>query len=202
MPNWCSNNVDITGPQAEIARFARNMRGHVASYPSHSHDDKWAAFDDIRKRAQYASPPDVTGDVREFCMNALYPVPDDIRRFPFDCNQAQRVREELGEPPASGGYQWQVDNWGTKWDVDADVTTHPDHIFVTFESAWSPPSAFVQKISEDYPELSFQIEFSEPGANYAGMERYERGECVAEEGGECECYECEQPQGSCKCYEE
>ena len=200
MPNWCDNNIEITGPEAEIARFVQNMRGHEASYPDSSSDDEWAAFDDIRKRAQYASPPDTTGDIKEFCMNALVPVPDDIRRFPFDCRQSKKIREELGEPPDLGGYRWQVHNWGSKWDVDAEVTANTDYIFITFSSAWSPPISFVQKVSEDYPKLSFQIEFSEPGADFAGMERYEGGERIDEEIRECECCECEQPQSLCKCW--
>lgn len=38
----------------------------------------------------------------------------------------------------------------------------------TFDSAWSPPIAFVEKAAELFPLLDFHMEFEERGMGFAG----------------------------------
>ena len=74
-------------------------------------------------------------------------------------------------------YDWNCENWGTKWDVmnaTYDMTEDKTQITLEFNTAWSAPIAFYQKMSE----LGFTIEalYNEPGMEFAGSWNDEGGE--------------------------
>jgi hypothetical protein len=62
--------------------------------------------------------------------------------------------------------------WGTKWDVHYDDNgcfnlDDDDSITISVDTAWSPPEPFCQKLAE-YFDVEVEIEYSEPGCNFAG----------------------------------
>ena len=81
--------------------------------------------------------------------------------------------EELKE---EGWYQWNVDNWGTKWNSDAqDWSVDEDFSTVTFwfDSAWSPPVELYKYITEN-TDFSVEAEYCEEGVGFVG--RFVNGE--------------------------
>lgn len=73
-------------------------------------------------------------------------------------------------------YNWRIENWGTKWDVDADlIFENETTLNYSFESAWSPPVDALQHISKDYPDLIFNIKFEEEGNDFIGYSIYQNG---------------------------
>ena len=68
----------------------------------------------------------------------------------------------------SNWYDFNVANWGTKWDVSADNVAIEDANTVTagFDSAWAPPT----RAYEQLMELGFEIEafYYEPGMCFVG----------------------------------
>ena len=89
-------------------------------------------------------------------------------------------------------YDWRVENWGTKWgtgrEIYADEGSASSQSF-SFDTAWSPPTALVRKVSEDFPGLLFRVEYAEPGMCFAGFEEYHAGEMIAGSHGKLEAYE-------------
>lgn len=185
MPNWCNNTLNVSGDEKSIAALLTTARGRHAGYvePYYGDNgDKWAAHDKVRVKALVKNPAPLYGDELDFCMNALYPVPTDYRRFPFDDNQARKLGEAVGEERRHGGYQWQTDHWGTKWDVDGELLeNHNTFLQYSFASAWSPPISFLEKIAKDFPSLTFELEYYEGGMGFAGRCTFEQGEFVSEE---------------------
>lgn len=92
-------------------------------------------------------------------------------------HEAQQ-RANLEKYGAKDWYDWNVANWGTKWDFALDNVERPDANTVTaaFDSAWAPPIGAYNKLLE----LGFEIEafYYEPGMAFAG--KYENGidDCV------------------------
>ena len=67
-------------------------------------------------------------------------------------------------------YDWRLQNLDTKWDA-YDLTVEdedPDQLEVTFNTAWSPPTAICNQIREDYPDVSVSWFYDEPGCELAG----------------------------------
>ena len=92
----------------------------------------------------------------------------------------------LPAPPGVDPYYWNIDHWGVKWDVDVeDARIEPEEIRLSFDTAWAPPEAFVQSVSEMFPGLSFHLEFEEPGADFQGYVIVRDGEVQEEESGPC-----------------
>jgi len=75
--------------------------------------------------------------------------------------------EELKE---EGWYQWNVDNWGTKWNPDAqDWSVAEDFTTVSFwfDSAWAPPTELYNFIVEN-TDFDVQAEYNEEGMGFVG----------------------------------
>tara|TARA_B100000427_G_scaffold41321_1_gene29999 strand:+ start:108 stop:569 length:462 start_codon:yes stop_codon:yes gene_type:complete len=69
-------------------------------------------------------------------------------------------------------YSWNVNNWGTKWEIGRD-SIECDHFDgcsfeCEFETAWSPPEGIYQALREQYPDVSISWFFDEPGMQVAG----------------------------------
>jgi len=80
------------------------------------------------------------------------------------------------KPEGEHGH-WQSDKWGTKWDVDInDYEIDREFAYFQFESAWAPPSAWMEKISEDFPGLDFSLKYDEPGMGFMGVDTAKAGE--------------------------
>ena len=80
-------------------------------------------------------------------------------------------------------FDWCVDNWGTKWDIGADIGTDKEEryglkatrvgnqISCSFDSVWSPPIGLYEKLVE----LGYNVKASyfEPGMAFCGI--YDNG---------------------------
>lgn len=72
-----------------------------------------------------------------------------------------------------GWYNWRVNYWGTKWDVECDSYELVDHgdgtstLEVEFDSAWSPPIAALEVANSQ--GLEVEALYHEPGMCFAGM---------------------------------
>lgn len=113
------------------------------------------------------------------------------------CNACHGSGQQTDE---EGWYRHHVENWGSKWDAsfgdgpfmslgteDADVTATvesqgltktPTVLIYKFDTAWSPPAAFVENASALFGELEFTLRFGEPGGDFAGQARWVAGVCV------------------------
>ena len=67
-------------------------------------------------------------------------------------------------------YDWRLQNWDTKWDAyDVSIDDDdPENLEVSFNTAWSPPTAICNQIREDYPDVSVSWFYDEPGCEIAG----------------------------------
>ena len=65
-------------------------------------------------------------------------------------------------------YSWNVENWGTKWDINLAGYEVIDENTVTlsFDSAWSPPTALYEYLVEQ--EWEVDAYYYEPGMAYCG----------------------------------
>jgi len=60
-------------------------------------------------------------------------------------------------------YNWQLENWDTKWNA-YEVFVGDDYI--EFQTAWSTPFAIFVKLSEIFPDVLFNIRYSDEDFGY------------------------------------
>ena len=90
-------------------------------------------------------------------MNNLYPMPKELKdtKAPSD---------------KPNWYDWRCGNWGTKWDVDACLEYDEEDVLeYSFDSAWGPPTGFIEKVSKDFPLLRFRLKYEEEGNGFIGV---------------------------------
>lgn len=113
---------------------------------------------------------------------------DDLQKFlekkdPQYKIQAKKVKSNLEKYGAPDLLEWQVRNWGTKWNsyhLHMDLNVGPrdwgsTEIDFTFQTAWSPPEPVLQKLSEQEPDLRFDIVGYEGGMGFACKGSFQGG---------------------------
>ena len=69
-------------------------------------------------------------------------------------------------------YDWRVQNWGTKWDVDMDgLELSDDGTTITgwFDSAWAPPIHAFEYFLTDNEDCSIKSYYYEGGMDFGGL---------------------------------
>ena len=117
-----------------------------------------------------------------WCMNKLTVSHVDsvmVDRFEKAYNLGKACNEFLPLPEGEDWYNWQINNWGTKWDIGADVGTEKEEwyglkatrvdneVSCSFDSAWAPPIGLYDKLVE----LGYTVRASywEPGMAFCGI---------------------------------
>lgn len=117
-------------------------------------------------------------------------------------------RDYMSRFGASNWYKWARQNWGTKWGVYASEPWKPvnfDSITplvlpapkgvlpdsktlqcVRFESAWSPATKIIYKLSKKFPEAKFLLCAIDEGYFFAGVEGIVNGKTVFESSIDCD----------------
>lgn len=151
MPNWCNNTVVVKA--ANISKFA-----------------EW--FGDGKALLSKIIP---TPQKLVETVSGFHGDPEEQKKLE---EQSAANRKEFGY---SNWYDWNVANWGTKWDVDAQIDDYQSsdtEMIFTFESAWGPPEAAMQKLSELFPEITIRHSYLEEGVGFVGVTEFENGEVI------------------------
>lgn len=76
----------------------------------------------------------------------------------------------LAETGFQSWYPWAIENWGTKWNAYDCVLDFQTEKYVEFclNTAWSFPEPVFLRLAELFPELTFECDCYDEGANFAG----------------------------------
>jgi len=156
MPNYCSNQLTIHGDEKtlkEFSDFLKKGEGTLDFNLFAQYPEKFKVLDDIAQKAREKA--EKTKDQADWA------------RIPRDgYNQ--------------GGYEWCIENWGTKWNaIETNIAYGSSTIVVLFDTAWSPPLPIVHKMSEMFPTLKFTIKYSEEGMGFEGQNIFYGGKLVS-----------------------
>jgi len=82
-----------------------------------------------------------------------------------------------------GWYEWRVENWSTKWNLNKDgieiLQDNPGIFSVFFYTAWRDPEEFIKKASIKYG-VTIEDKFEEPGMGCYGYYKVVNGVIVEE----------------------
>jgi hypothetical protein len=84
----------------------------------------------------------------------------------------QQVFQHLRPMPDSekeNWYDWNINNWGTKWDMSIIDWDREDDatVWIAFDTAWSPPEALYEFLFEN--EWYVEAYYHESGMAYCGQ---------------------------------
>lgn len=151
MPNWCDNQVTITGPNSVIDKIEKIVK-----------EEK-----EDNGLLQFMFPmPEALKDT------VAGPEPKTRK----EKLEKARLNVEYG---ASNWYDWRTTNWCTKWEVNefygVDRQYHSEQnegestISFAFSSAWAPPTGAYEKFLEDNEECTLKAHYYEGGCDFMGI---------------------------------
>jgi hypothetical protein len=166
MPNWVTNNLEITGTKANIVKmFNRANLDGKRNYTMNSFVPMPQTYRDVDTTNNWeCTYRDMLNKRGSLTLDEQEKLKEEAKSIHADACEYQH--ETYG---VVGWYNWSVQNWGTKWDADlcsihtleAQLDGHKDEdeisVNLVFDTAWSPPVAFLAKVVEDNPELYFEM---------------------------------------------
>jgi hypothetical protein len=188
MPNWCVNQVDIQGDEAEVARLIEFVKSDESAF----------TFEKV-------VPPPTTpmysleANHNKYvcgCESVAEPDPKNEGKFVwvidgkavgFYGKCPTHNEPSFGNHPHNW-YNWNIENWGTKWsagevwhdraddDGNVDGTTS-----YNFDTAWSPAEPVIAALATQFPTLRITHRYCEAGMGYAGEVLYADGDEIRRE---------------------
>jgi len=107
--------------------------------------------------------------------DAFVPCPQELKDVAADFSDRPELVEKYGY---SNWYEFNVNEWGTKWDINTcdilDDTEPTKSLTISFDTAWSPPIHFYEKMVEMGWEID--AEYDEEGMGFVGYFTNEDGD--------------------------
>jgi hypothetical protein len=190
MPNWVSNWVGVSGTEADVIAFLEKAKKPYTT------TNKGKRFQDAEGNWKYDADVVYEQENTEEFSFWNFIEPEDKEAYFADAHGkkpegyegwdlAQKMAHDL-KVTGNGWYDWNVREWGTKWDAGS---VGVDELFkdgkgnasvsITFETAWSIPEPVFRAMVEQHPTLSFDFECEEEqgwGAKFTSSDGDEDGE--------------------------
>jgi hypothetical protein len=190
MPNWVYNYANVSGKREDLLAFAEKARQpHETLWITSEwqFDEKLGKNVKVPDSERKIEPQVETPNAISF-WNFIRPADKDLPLY-FghiktekpegyeDWDFAQKMDYDL-RFTGSDWYDWNVREWGTKWDAgqdelenDLDKLEANDTLVYRYETAWSIPEPVMRAMVEQHPELTFHFECEEEqgwGAEFEG----------------------------------
>ena len=189
MPNWVFNTLTIQGPKKQIDYIKYRL-----NEPFTKMHDSW------NMETQELESVEYTFDNPVFAFwNIIRPT--DLETYALQKDPKSQSDALNGKILFDGDnwYDWNVRNWGTKWDVAVSwdeeypetelMEESETSLAYRFNTAWSPPEPAIAKLSEQYPNCSFTLSFEEE-TGWGGEYLFENGSSSEIESYGWKCREC------------
>jgi hypothetical protein len=148
MPNYCSNVVEIQGPQHILKTLVDHKLDFMKIHPYPPELDITAGREG----------PDDSPEQR-----ALVAAEEsNLAKYGY--------KNWYDWCVANWGTKWNAggDNDAMQVDYDEDVGNQGIALF-QFDTAWAPPLGVLEKLMETHPELSIECRYHEPGVGFFGV---------------------------------
>lgn len=149
MPNWCKNNLRIVSNGEKVLDVLEMLK-------------------------------DEDG---EMTFNKVVPMPKELDETtsPVQDTVPEEERNKLVEKyGADNWYDWRCKNWGVKWDAsESGFWEDKDGWIISFQTPWAPPCEFMEKLSAQFPKITFVLQFAEENRG-----SYPLGQATYIDGGE------------------
>ena len=179
MPNHITNRLTIIGDKAEIARVFSEIKGErenqfidfnkIAPLPTE--------LDNTKSPMSHITQKEYEEQEHKIANNELT---ENEKRFGLSrCLTIELSIEYKRKFGADNWYDWQTQNWGTKWNAYEQYTDND--CVIEFQTAWATPYMLMQKLSLKFPNCQFNLEYADEDFGYnVGSYVCQNGEVIEE----------------------
>ena len=158
--------------------------------PNHVSQDLWVRgpLKDLEEFKEFAKEERHGNDLL-LSANKFIPYPDKYQTADDRADAARKKGDySVKDGYNAGGYQWCIQNWGTKWGIygcslvrENKTSKNKGYVRYYFESAWSPATKIIHAMSEKFPTLHFKLKYYECGMQFKGTYEVSAGVICADE---------------------
>lgn len=187
MPNWVYNSLTIEGSAEDISAIKTQL-----NKPFIRQHDQW----NMETKQMELTDTFYVNPIFAF-WNII--APTNLEDYNKQDDFSKPIEERL-KFNGDNWYDWNVRNWGTKWDVGVrDNEDYPetelveewsDRLIYRFNTAWSPPLPAIETLSTQYPNVEFNLSYEEE-TGWGGEVEFKNGECNEIESYENKCRDCD-----------
>lgn len=191
MPNHCQNVLKVLGKRTALGSFktlaatatGREVLTFGAFYPlpkdvltgdtggatfARKPGERWYPFATLSLQLGLESTLEDWGEKAADFRAQLYALGYEVKFLRFGTTAEGEIID-LDADPRPTWYDWHIDAFGTKWEpYDSSLEETEGYLLYRFQSAWSPPVAFVQKLIVRFPKLWFNLRFEASGVGFMG----------------------------------
>ncbi len=176
MPNWSFNNFQISGRSEEMEKF------YQTALKKSTEGELIFSFSNVipqpEKIKNTISPSSSAKGVkwlntsklehREGQLDEIFGIKNGL--IPCENNTEEKCKQLIQEFRCDNWYDWNIENWGTKWNVEVDCFERSDSKFTCqFETAWTPPGLFLSRLQQLFPNLDIKLTYELEGCNECGV---------------------------------
>jgi hypothetical protein len=190
MPNWVYNGLTIEGSPDSVKKLMEQM-----NTPFVRVHDQWNITTQQMEKQQVTYP------------NPIFAFWNIIKPTDMEAYEGPQPKvEDFAEAmkfKSDHWYDWNIRNWGTKWDVAVtsddkypnttveDTANGENHVVhYNFETAWSRPMPALINLSLQYPDLLFTLSYEEE-TGWGGECEILRGTVISESTYDNMCRNCD-----------
>ena len=151
MPNWCNNRVTVFSDDTESVKKIKEI-----------FESKDSVFGKIIQEPDWKRLPNEKGQ---------FPKLERMK----NPKTGEVMWETYNFPDGKNDdrwYEWNITNWGTKWDITANQVEFnyedSEQLEMEFDTAWSPPEEICYRLREMFQDLTITWFYDEPGMCVAG----------------------------------
>ena len=168
MPNWVYNSVVVTAPSGDKMELQSFLREMEMPHPE-------AVYDGFEPTGEIK-----LGEAGFSFWNAVAPP---VERWDEYFGRKGWVDGKAVGDTEYNWYNWNLDNWGCKWDAgDGDIQWEDEDntLRITFQTPWGFPEGVAKKLAEQYPHLEMSWFFEEE-QGWGGELTLKDGEVILDE---------------------
>ena len=150
MPNWCDNQITITGPNSVIDKIEKIVKAE----DTHENTGLLHFFHPMPKQLEGTTAPLQKDATKE---------------------EKAKAKENLKKYGYDNWYDWRVENWGTKWDImefyninRKEIGEDESEISLGFDTAWAPALGAYERFIDENSNCSLKAYYYEPGCDFMG----------------------------------
>ena len=187
MPNWCYNSLTIEGNADDISA----VKSQLNTPFTRQHEN-------YNMQTKQMETKDYTFSNPIFSFWNIIK-PDNLEEYAKQDDFSKPIEERL-QFKGDNWYDWNVRNWGTKWDVAVgDEEQYPETelmedgetvLAYRFNTAWGAPLQAIETLSSQYPEIEFELSFEEE-TGWGGEYIFVDGNSTEIESYESKCRDCD-----------
>ena len=203
MPNWVSNGLTIEGNPEQVTKLIEQMnKPFVRVHDNYNMETKQME----KKQTTYPNPVFAFWNIISPTADIMAEYEEQSPKTKASLDNMDEWRKEIEETGRTSNdwYNWNIRNWGTKWDVavsadneypDTYLETSPNGenlvAYYNLHTAWSPPMPAIAKLSEQYPSLLFTLSYEEE-QGWGGECEFLRGEMISISEYDNKCRDCDE----------